>query len=116
LTFTVEIMLRQQERVHSETLSHDLEPALWQEDDAAQVLTSILEAIDRLQHPADAEPRPVSLRGLSWIVSPHGDGVVIALEIHSASAVAGPFQVPQETLHALVSRALAGAKTSDTVH
>jgi len=116
LTFTVEIMLRQQVRVFTETLSHDTEPALWQEDDVTQVLTSILGAIDRVQHPGETEQRPVSLRGLSWIVSPYQDGVVIALEIHSASAVAGPFQVPQETLSTLVCRALAGAKTSDTVH
>ncbi len=116
MTYTVEIMFRQQERVHSETLSHPLEPTLWQEDDVAQVLTSILGVIDRLQNPGEADPRPVSLRGLSWIVSPYKDGVVIALEIHSASAVAGPFPVPQETLHTLVARALAGARTSDTVH
>jgi hypothetical protein len=41
---------------------------------------------------------------------------VIALEIHSASAVAGPVNVPQATLDALITRAVAAANAPRLVH
>lgn len=116
MTFDVEIMLRANERVFSERLSHDREPAAWTDQDAEAILRRILQAIDRALNPGADEARPVSLRGLSWIVSPYHDGVVLALEIHSASAVAGPFQIAQADLDHMVRRVLRGASGSPAVH
>ena len=51
-------------------------------------------------HPAknpDASDTPVFLRGFSWIVNPfEGGGVVVAIEIQTGAAVAGPFLVDRE--------------------
>lgn len=116
MTFDVEIMLRANERVFTETLSHDREPADWGDADVAAVLTRVLQAIDRIQGPERIEPRPVSLRGLSWIVNPYRDGVVIAFEIQSASAVAGPFRIRQSELTAMIDRVTRAAGPAGTVH
>ena len=72
------------------------------------VLKAILLAIDRAKNP-QAESRYVALRGFSWIVEPAG-GVVIAIEIPSGAAVAGPFRIEQPRLDRLVSRVLAAAR------
>ena len=42
--------------------------------------------------------------------------VVIALEIPMGAAVAGPFDVPQSQLDALITRVLAGNRPPQTVH
>lgn len=117
MTFDVEIMLRQNDRVFTERLSHERDAADWTDADASVVLKKILRAIDRVQRPADEEEREVSLRGLSWIVTPFKDGVVIAFEIHSASAVAGPFAVAEPALTRLLTRAMQeGQPQKPTVH
>jgi hypothetical protein len=56
---------------------------------------------------------------LSWIVNPYEDGgVVIAIEITLGAAVAGPFQIEQARLEAMITRVLepAGAAGSSRVH
>ena len=54
---------------------------------------------------------------MNWIVHPAADGgVVIALEIHSASAVAGPIADGAATLEALIDKAVAAANRSGLVH
>jgi hypothetical protein len=61
----------------------------------------------------------VSLRGLSWIVNAYEEGgVVLALEITMGAAVAGPFDIDQGALEAMVRRVLAVpvAPASSTVH
>ena len=50
--------------------------------------------MDRVKNP-DSDSRHVSLRGFSWIVEPTREGVVIAIEIPSGAAVAGPFDIEQ---------------------
>jgi hypothetical protein len=80
----------------------------WNEADVECVLKSILLAIDRVKHP-DASERHVALRGFSWIVEPADGGVVIAIEIPSGAAVAGPFQIAQPVLDTMISRVLAAA-------
>jgi hypothetical protein len=116
MTFDVEIMLRQNERVFTERVTCDRGPAEWTEADARSALTDILRAIERVQRRGDEEARDVSLRGVSWIVSPYQEGVVIALEIHSASAVAGPFKADQESLTRLLARVVQGSEGSPVVH
>src|SRR5690349_7013833 len=116
MTIPLEIMLRGNDRVFTETLVHPGDPASWTDRDVAAVLKSVLIAIDRAQNPGKTDEPEVSLRGLSWIVHPSGSGVVIALEIHTASAVAGPFNVSESQLDGLITRALRSASPSPVVH
>lgn len=110
----VEIVLRDRNYAVTE---HIVIPTLtagdsrvWTEQDVEQILKEILLAIDRVKNP-DARERYVVLRGFSWIVEPFQDGgVVIAIEIQSGAAVAGPFAIDQAVLDRLISRVLATAR------
>jgi len=112
----IEVMLRGNNRVFTENLEHPVEAAKWTEADAATVLKGMLVAISRAQNPEAAEEPDVVLRGVNWIVHPSEAGVVIALEIHSASAVAGPIDVSQATLDTLITRAVSGSTRPSVVH
>src|SRR5439155_1130932 len=76
--------------------------------DVEAVLKQLLLAIDRVKNPS-AEDRFVALRGFSWIVEPADDNVVIAIEIPTGSAVAGPFAIDQARLDSMIRRVLAAA-------
>ncbi len=115
MTFDVEIMLRNDEHVFASVLAHDRPPTEWTVSDAEAILEKILASVARALSP-DADEQPISLRGVSWIVNPFKDGVVLALEIHSASAVAGPFAVGQADLERLVGQAVRASTGSPTVH
>ena len=107
MTFDVEIVLRERTTAITEQIVHNgNDPADWDERDVERVLKAMLLAIDRVRNPHAAE-RHVALRGFSWIVEPSSGGVVIAIEIPSGAAVAGPFAVPQQRLDALIGRVLA---------
>jgi hypothetical protein len=82
--------------------------------DIQDVLKSMLLAIDRAKNPGSDE-RFVALRGFSWIVEPSEGGVVIALEIPTGAAVAGPFDIPQQRLDGLIKRALVTAAPAPPV-
>jgi hypothetical protein len=95
----LEIMLRGNERVFTDIIVYDSDDvASWTEDDAAAILKAMLLAADRVQHPHHREAPAVGLRGVNWIVNPFAEGVVIALEIHSASIVAGPLRADAAVL------------------
>ena len=114
MTIPIEIMLRASERVFTDTIVHERDVTSWTAADAGAVLRKILQVINRLQNPG-ADDTGVALRGLNWIVSPYESGVVIALEIHSASAVAGPLPTDESSLTRLIEEATRrGADT--TVH
>lgn len=82
-------------------------PGAWTDDDVQAVLEGMLRAMDRQKRPAD---RPVTLRGLSWIVNPYEEGgVVIAIEITLGAAVAGPFDIEKGRLEAIIERVLKAA-------
>ena len=116
MTFDVEIVLRERNEAVTERLEAPRTADAWTERDVEQVLRSILGAIDRVRNP-DTENRVVSLRGFSWIVEPTPAGVVIAIEIPSGAAVAGPFQVGQQALDSMITRVLAAnALVRPTVH
>ena len=107
--YDIEIVLRDRDTAIAERLEHDgSDPAEWTELDVDSVLKSMLLAIDRAKNPSSNE-RYVALRGFSWIVEPTDGGVVIALEIPMGAAVAGPFDIPQQRLDSLISRAIATA-------
>ncbi|HEU4935354.1 MAG TPA: hypothetical protein VFT39_02800 [Vicinamibacterales bacterium] len=109
MVYDIEIVLRDRETAVAERLEHDgSDPSGWTELDVDAVLKSMLLAIDRAKNPGSNE-RHVALRGFSWIVEPTDRGVVIALEIPMGAAVAGPFDIPQQRLDSLISRAIATA-------
>jgi hypothetical protein len=114
MTFDVEIVLRERNYAVTECIEAPRPAAAWTEIDVEQVLRSILTAMDRIRNP-EAEERFVALRGFSWIVEPTPDGVVIAIEIPSGAAVAGPFLIDQRQLDAMIMRVLAAASPVRTV-
>jgi hypothetical protein len=118
MTFPVEIVLRERNYAvtgHVVVPSHR-PPADWTDDDVEGVLKQMLLAIDREKNPGSDE-RHVALRGFSWIVEPIPEGVVIAIEIPSGAAVAGPFQIEQARLDGLIRRVIAAASPErPTVH
>jgi hypothetical protein len=115
MLYTVEIVLRERDYAVTEEVHHQGNPpAEWTEVDVEGVLTSMLVAIDRAKNPGE-EPRQVRLRGFSWIVEPTEGGVVIAMEIPSGAAVAGPFDIAQPRLDGLITRVLNLAREPKTV-
>jgi hypothetical protein len=120
--FPVEIWLRGDNHAVTETIaSVTREPRAWTEGDVADVLTAMLRAMDRVKHREAPHDGAVALRGFSWIVNPFEGGVVIAIEMTLGAAVAGPFDIPERELTALIGRALAAARAGaghadDTVH
>ena len=120
MSFPVEIWLRGDNHATTVTVAAPVgPPQAWTGGDVTEVLTAMLRAIDRAKHPGAEADRPVSLRGFSWIVNPFEGGVVIALEMTLGAVVAGPFDVPEEALTGLISRAralAAPAAAPATVH
>lgn len=115
MTFDVEIVLRERNYAVTEQIDQPGEPRLWTDADVASVLREMLLAIDRVKNPS-ATDRHVSLRGFSWIVEPTQGGVVIAIEIGSGAAVAGPFDIPQKSLDRMIARVLSSAAPPAVVH
>jgi hypothetical protein len=115
ITYDVEIVLRDRDFAVTERVVHaGNEPGRWTDSDVETVLKDILLAIDRVRNP-DADARYVALRGFSWIVEPTPGGVVIAIEIPSGAAVAGPFGIEQPRLDRLISQVIAAARPSPPV-
>lgn len=99
------------------------EPRAWSDDDVAEVLTGMLRALDRSKNPGSDSERPIALRGFSWIVNPYETGgVVIAIELSVGAAVAGPFDITESALSAMVTRvvdaerAALAQQRSETIH
>jgi hypothetical protein len=110
MLINIEIVLRERDYAVTEQVQHPgNDPASWTELDVEDVLKSMLLAIDRVKNP-EGEPRQVQLRGFSWIVEPTGEGVVIAMEITTGAAVAGPFAIEQARLDGLITRVLEAAR------
>ena len=80
-------------------------PETWLDEDVKRLLEGMLRTMHRLRHGA-GDDVPISLRGLSWIVNPFEDGVVIAIEITLGAAIAGPFNIDQASLEGRISRVL----------
>jgi hypothetical protein len=118
MRLNVEIMLRGNNRVFTETLVHPAEPVAWTEEDVATILKAMLRATARAQTPDAEPPADIALRGMNWIVHPaeDGSGVVIAIEIHSGSAVAGPIPMAAASLDALITKAVAASNRPGVVH
>jgi hypothetical protein len=115
VTFDVEIVLRERNHAVTERLHQAGEPREWTDADIASVLREMLLAIDRAKNPS-ATDRYVALRGFCWIVEPADGGVVIAIEIPSGAAVAGPFDIDQPALDRMISRVLTAGSPRTVVH
>ncbi len=89
MTLSVDVWLRGQDVATTAPIEGVVrEPREWTDDDVRAVLQGMLLAMHRLKHPDEAH-RPVSLRGLSWIVNAYEEGgVVLALVGHRHGAVA----------------------------
>jgi hypothetical protein len=107
MTFNVEIVLKGSDSAVTEaiTVAHGA-PQTWDEAAVSDVLVETLRAIDRAQNPKAPRDRAVSLLGFSWIVEPLENQVVIAIEIPMGAAVAGPFDLSQAQLDALITRTI----------
>jgi hypothetical protein len=115
MLYTVEIVLRERDYAVTEEVHHQGNPpGDWTEMDVEGVLKSMLLAIDRAKNPGE-DRQEVHLRGFSWIVEPTDGGVVIAMEIPSGAAVAGPFDIPQPRLDGMITRVLDAARQTKTV-
>jgi len=103
--------------------SLERQPRAWTEADVSQVLVGMLRALDRAKNPDAGDDRPVALRGFSWIVNPfENKGVVIAIEMGLGAIVAGPFDIAERDLSALIERAMSAERTrpqspaTETIH
>jgi hypothetical protein len=90
------------------------DPGSWTESDVSAVLVGMLKALERARNPEAPADRPVALRGFSWIVNPFDEGgVVIALELSLGAIVAGPFDIAERDLSAMIQNVMtAEAKPS----
>ena len=78
------------------------------------VLEGMLQAMHRRKHPG-ASGQSIALRGISWIVNPYeSGGVVLAIEITLGVAVAGPFDIDQARLEAMIGRVLVSSATGSS--
>jgi hypothetical protein len=117
----VDVWLRGTDFAKTQVISGiETNPAAWTDGDVSKLLKAMLLAIHRAKHPESADT-PVFLRGFSWIVNPFEEsGVVIAVEIHTGAAVAGPFLIDKTLLEDMISRAIAqqqtAASSSTSVH
>src|SRR5688500_16357035 len=90
-------------------------PRDWNERDVTAVIAGMLRALERARNPEASPDRPIALRGFSWIVNPfEGGGVVIALELSLGAVVAGPFDIAESELSALIERAMAADRSTFT--
>ena len=116
MMITVDIWLRGQDVATTASIdSVRREPKAWTDDDVRALLEEMLRTLHRLKHPEDIERPAIALRGLSWIVNPYEEGgVVIAIEIAIGAAIAGPFDIDQGVLEAMIGRVL--TQPTRTVH
>ena len=109
----VDVWLRGTDFAKTQTISGiGADPAGWTDQDVSKLLKAMLLSIHRAKNPHSTDT-PVFLRGFSWIVNPFEEnGVVIAIEIQTGAAVAGPFRIDKKQLEDMISRAIAQAPAS----
>jgi hypothetical protein len=119
MSLSVDIWLRGTDFATTETIENIAMPSGgWTDEDVRSLLEGMLRAMDRRSRPGEPD-RTIALRGFSWIVNPYeAGGVVIAIEMTLGAAIAGPFDIDQRALEAMITRVLASASapTSSTVH
>lgn len=116
MTFPVDIWLRGTDFATTREITGVSEPATWTDRDVESVLKQMLRAMDREKNPG-LEDRSVFLRGFSWIVNPYEEGgVVIAIEMQTGAAIAGPFSIDKRELESMVGRVIAQGQARPEIH
>jgi hypothetical protein len=112
----VDIWLRGTDFARTQVISGvEQNPSAWTDHDVSKLLKAMLLAIHRAKNPESSDT-PVFLRGFSWIVNPfEAQGVVVAIEIQTGAAVAGPFRIDKKQLEDLIARAIAHQAAASTV-
>ncbi len=88
-------------------------PRSWTDTDVSALLADMLRAIERARNPEADVDRPVALRGFSWIVNPfEGGGVLLALELSLGAVIAGPFDIPERDLTAMIERVMSAERAA----
>jgi hypothetical protein len=119
MEFPVDIWLRGDNHATTQVISPvPHEPRCWTDADVEAVLVGMLRALDRAKNPGATPEKPVALRGFSWIVNGFETGVVvIAIEMSLGAAIAGPFDVPEHDLTAMIARVMRPDRvTTETIH
>jgi hypothetical protein len=108
MALQVDVWLRGTDFAKTKNISGvGVDPATWTDRDVSKLLKAMLLAIYQEKNPASNDT-PVFLRGFSWIVNPFEErGVVVAIEIQTGAAVAGPFRIDKKLLEDMISRAIA---------
>ena len=108
MDISVDVWLRGDNHATTHVISPVLgDPRSWTESDVSAVLVGMLRALERARNPEVAADRPVALRGFSWIVNPFDEGgVVIALELSIGAIVAGPFDIAERDLSAMIQNVM----------
>jgi len=106
MTFDVEVVLKGRDFAVTEAVTiPQADPEHWTDSTVRAVLIEVLRAVDHVQNPG-GEGRLIALRGFSWIVDGPDGAVVIAIEIPTGAAVAGPFKITQKLLDEMITRVL----------
>jgi hypothetical protein len=110
----LDIWLRGENHATSHVISvPSREPRRWTDDDVTAVLVGMLRALEQQKNPDADENRRVAMRGFSWIVNPYdGGGVVIALELTLGAVIAGPFDIAERDLTAMIQRVMAADRAA----
>jgi len=124
MNIEAEIWVRgDQHAITTTVASLERQPRAWTDGDITEVLTGMLRALDRAKNPDAEADRPIALRGFSWIVSPFENrGVVIAIEMSLGAIVAGPFDIAEKDLSALIDRVMTSDRNphshagNETIH
>jgi hypothetical protein len=113
MSVTVEIWLRGENVATTRSIDGVVrEPVTWTDEDVRMVLEGMLREMHRAKHPEDTG-QAIVLRGLSWIVNPYDEGgVVVAIEITLGAAIAGPFDIDQRALEAMIARVISRSRAS----
>src|SRR5262245_20480815 len=110
----LDIWLRGENHATSHVISvASTEPGRWTDDDVTAVLGGMLRALEQQKNPEAEGNRRVAMRGFSWIVNPYeGGGVVIALELSLGAVIAGPFDIAERDLSAMIQRVMAADRAA----
>ena len=112
MDITVDVWLRGDNHATTYTISPVVrEPREWTDTDVSSVLVGMLRTLERAKNPDVPSDRHVALRGFSWIVNPYETGgVVIALEMTLGAIVAGPFDISEGALSAMISNVMSAER------
>ena len=126
MEITVDVWLRGDNHATTHVIHPTVrEPRDWTDHDVSSVLVDMLRMLERAKNPDAPSDRPVALRGFSWIVNPfESGGVVIALEMTLGAIVAGPFDIAERDLSAMIQSVMSAERSrtplvtgeSKTVH